>query len=93
MPLIISSDMAIAPWWPANVVDVKYFDRDILASSDAKDFSIKPFKGPFKSSQIGDMINRISKKCFYKPQILIDDRKVNKSTYGSNKHTPGGRER
>jgi hypothetical protein len=33
------------------------------------------------------MINRISKKCFYELQILIDDRNVNKSTYGFNRQT------
>lgn len=66
---------------PCYIVNVKYLDWDILASSDAKDFVIKPFKGPFEWSQIDDMINRISKKCFYELQILIDDRNVNKSTY------------
>lgn len=35
------------------------------------------------------MINRISKKCFYELQILIDDRNINKSTYALNRQIAG----
>ena len=33
------------------------------------------------------MINRVSKTRFYEPQILVDNRNVNKSTYGFNRQT------
>ena len=54
---------------------------------DTEDFSIKPFKIPFERSQVDDMINRVTKTRFYEPQILIDNRNVNKSTYGFNRQT------
>jgi hypothetical protein len=72
---------------PCYTVDVKYFGPNIPATDDTEDFSIKPFKVPFERSQVDDMVSRVSKTRFYEPQILIDDRNVNKSTYGFNRQT------
>ncbi|UJR34087.1 hypothetical protein I4U23_021497 [Adineta vaga] len=72
---------------PCYSVDVKYFGSETPSSSDAEDFSIKPFKIPFERSQVDDMINRVSKTRFYEPQIMVDNRNVNKSSYGFNRQT------
>ncbi|CAF0932351.1 unnamed protein product [Adineta steineri] len=72
---------------PCYTVDVKYFGANIPSSNDVEDFSIKPFKIPFERSQVDDMIDRVRKTRFYEPQILVDNRNTNKSTYGFNRQT------
>ena len=72
---------------PCYTVDVKYFGADIPTSSDSEDLSIKPFKIPFDRKQIDDMTDRVSKTRFYEPQLVVDNRNVNKSTYGFNRQT------
>jgi hypothetical protein len=72
---------------PCYTIDVKYFGPANSSLIDTEDFSIKPFKIPFERSQVDDMNNRLSKTRFYEPQILIDNRNINKSTYGFNRQT------
>ncbi|CAF1280662.1 unnamed protein product [Rotaria sp. Silwood1] len=72
---------------PCYTIDVKYFGLNIPTSTDTEDVSIKPFKIPFDRSQIDDMVNRARKTRLYEPQILIDNKHVNKSTYGFNRQT------
>ncbi|CAF3107844.1 unnamed protein product [Rotaria sp. Silwood2] len=72
---------------PCYTIDVKYFGLNIPTSTDTEDLSIKSFTVPFDRSQIDDMINRASKTRFYEQQILIDNKYVNKSTYGFNRKT------
>lgn len=72
---------------PCYSVDVKYFGPENSASQDEEDLSIKPFKIPFDRSQVEDMIDRVRKTRFYEPQIIVDNRNVNQSTYGFNRKT------
>jgi hypothetical protein len=72
---------------PCYSIDVKYFGPNIPSSNEEEDFSIKPFKIPFERSQVDDLMNRISKTRFYEPQIIVDNKHVNQSTYGFNRKT------
>jgi pimeloyl-ACP methyl ester carboxylesterase len=74
---------------PCYTIDVKYFGPGNPPSDDAEDFSIKPFKVPFDRSQVDDMIDRVRKTRFYEPQIIVDNKNVNGSTYGFNRQTIG----
>jgi hypothetical protein len=72
---------------PSYSIDIKYFGPSIPLSTDAEDLSIETFKIPFERSQVEDVNDRLSKTRFYEPQILIDNRNVNQSTYGFNRKT------
>ena len=72
---------------PCYTVDVKYFGPGNPLSTDEEDLSIKPFEVPFDRTQVEDMINRVRKTRFYEPQIIVDNRNVNQSTYGFNRQT------
>ena len=72
---------------PCYTVDVKYFGPNIPTLNEAEDFTIRSFQIPFDKSQVNDMIDRVGKTRFYEPQIIIDNRHVNQSTYGFNRQT------
>lgn len=73
---------------PCYSVDVKYFGAGAPpSSSDNEDFTVRPFTVPFDRVQVEDMLDRVKKTRFYEPQILVDNRHVNKSTYGFNRQT------
>ncbi|CAF1222923.1 unnamed protein product [Adineta ricciae] len=72
---------------PCYSIDVKYFGSGVSPSTDAEDLSIKPFQVPFDRSQVDDMISRVRNTRFYEPQIAVDNRHVNKSSYGFNRQT------
>lgn len=72
---------------PCYTVDVKYFGPGNAPSTDDEDLSIKPFKVPFDRPQVEDMIDRVRKTRFYGPEITVDNRNANRSTYGFNRQT------
>lgn len=72
---------------PCYTIDVKYFGPGNSPSNDEEDLSIQPFKIPFDRSQVEDMLDRVRKTRFYEPQIIVDNRDVNRSTYGFNRQT------
>jgi len=72
---------------PCYTIDVKYFGPENGPASEQEDFTIKPFEIPFDRSQVDDMLDRVRKTRFYEPQILLDNRQVNKSTYGFHRQT------
>jgi pimeloyl-ACP methyl ester carboxylesterase len=72
---------------PCYTIDVKYFGREIPPSTDAEDLTIQPFKVPFERSQVDDVIHRVSKSRLFEPNILVDHRNTNRSTYGFDRTT------
>lgn len=69
---------------PCYSIDVKYFGA---SPETTEDFSIRPFKIPFDRAQVDDVIDRLRKTRFYEPQILVDNQRVNRSSYGFNRQT------
>ena len=72
---------------PCYSIDVKYFGASTPASTETEDFSIRPFKVPFDRSQVDDVIHRLRQTRFSEPQILVDHKQTNRSSYGFNRQT------
>lgn len=60
-------------------IDRKYFGSN---SNNEENTEIKPFKIPYDSDVVADVIDRLRKTRFYQTHIVVNQRDVNHSTYG-----------
>ena len=72
---------------PRYSIEAKYFGRTIPASTDQEDVTIRPFRILFDRSQVDDVVDRLRHARFSDSPMFVDNRHVNRSTYGFDRQT------